>query len=87
MSDPTTANASDAASRAERRWAMVATGCVAIMLAVIVFAGIHWAAMPPSGIEPIDPSTLHVSGEFVEANLGPQIPQHRCSQLVLNRTI
>jgi cytochrome c oxidase subunit 2 len=29
--------------------------------------------MPPSGIEPIDPTTLHVSGEFIEENLGAQM--------------
>ena len=26
--------------------------------------------MPPSRVEAVDPSTLHVSGEFVESNLG-----------------
>jgi cytochrome c oxidase subunit II len=60
----------DAASRAERRWASVAVGCVAVILAVIIFTSIHWSTLPPSGVEPIDPTTLHVSGEFVEANLG-----------------
>jgi cytochrome c oxidase subunit 2 len=60
-------------ARAERRWASVAVGCIAVIVAVIIFTGIHWSAMPPSGIEPIDPTTLHVAGEFVEANLGAQI--------------
>jgi cytochrome c oxidase subunit II len=60
----------DAASRAERRWASVAVGCIVVILTVVIFTSIHWSTMPPSGIEPVDPTTLHVSGEFVEANLG-----------------
>ena len=43
------------------------------LLAIITFTGVHWASMPPSGIEAIDPTTLHVSGEFVEQNLGAQM--------------
>ena len=62
-----------AAERAERRWAMVSVSLIALLLGVVAFTGIHWASMPPSGIEPIDPSSLHVSGEFVEQNLGAQV--------------
>jgi cytochrome c oxidase subunit 2 len=62
----------DAAAVAERRWAIVSVALIVFMLAVIAFTGIHWASMPPSGIEPIDPTTLHVSGEFIEENLGAQ---------------
>ncbi|MFP3758277.1 cytochrome c oxidase subunit II, partial [Cupriavidus sp. SIMBA_020] len=40
------------------------------MVAMVVFTGLHWAMMPPSRVETIDPETLHVSGEFVETNLG-----------------
>ncbi len=60
----------DAAHQAERRWAAVALGLIAMLLGVVAFTGIHWATMPPSGIEPVDPTTLHVSGEFIEQNLG-----------------
>ena len=60
------------AATAERRWAVISVTLIGIVLAVIVFTGIHWASMPPSGIEPIDPARLHVSGEFVEQNLGVQ---------------
>ena len=63
----------DAPTRAERHWASVAIGCIAIIVAAIIFTGIHWSTMPPSGVEPIDPTTLHVSGEFVELNLGARI--------------
>jgi cytochrome c oxidase subunit 2 len=62
-----------AADDAERRWAIVSVGLIGLVLAVIAFTGIHWASMPPSGIEPIDPTTLHVAGEFVEQNLGAQL--------------
>jgi cytochrome c oxidase subunit 2 len=31
---------------------------------------LHWAAMPPVRTETIDPTTLHIAGEFVETNLG-----------------
>ena len=33
---------------------------------MMVFTGLHWASMPPSRVETIDPRTLHISGEFVE---------------------
>jgi len=62
--------APSAAAAAERRWAMVSMALIAGLLGIVVFTGVHWASMPPSGIEPIDPTTLHVAGEFVEANLG-----------------
>jgi cytochrome c oxidase subunit 2 len=63
----------DASVDAERRWAAVSLSLIVALLAVIIFTGIHWASMPPSGIEPIDPTTLHVAGEFVEQNLGAQV--------------
>jgi cytochrome c oxidase subunit 2 len=62
----------DPAARAERRWAIVSAALIAILLGVVAFTGIHWASMPPSGIEPVDPTTLHIAGEFVEQNLGAQ---------------
>ncbi len=62
-----------AAAAAEQRWAIVSISLMGIVIAVIAFTGIHWASMPPSGIEPIDPTRLHVAGEFVERNLGAQM--------------
>jgi cytochrome c oxidase subunit 2 len=60
-------------ARAERRWA-IAVGCVTVFLLVLmVFTGLHWAAMPPSRVETVDPRTLHVAGEFVESNLGTAV--------------
>jgi cytochrome c oxidase subunit 2 len=63
----------NASHTAERRWAIISATLIAFILFVIVFTGIHWAAMPPSGIEPIDPTSRHVSGEFIEPNLGVQV--------------
>ncbi len=63
----------NAADDAERRWALISAGLVIALLGVIAFTGLHWASMPLSAIEPIDPTTLHVAGEFVEQNLGAQM--------------
>ena len=56
---------------AERRWAIAVGVIIASLVAVMVITGLHWAAMPPSRVETIDPRTLHLSGEFVEGQLGP----------------
>jgi len=57
-------------ARFERRWAFVVAAVVAIVFAVIIFTGLHWVAQPPSNVETIDATRLHLAGEFVEANLG-----------------
>ena len=61
------------AARIEQRWAIVMVGIVGVLVAVTIFTGLHWAMMPPSRVETIDPSTLHLSGEFVESNLGSAV--------------
>ena len=58
---------------AERRWGIVVALIIAALVGVMVVTGLHWAAMPPSRVETIDPRTLHLSGEFVEGNLGTSI--------------
>jgi cytochrome c oxidase subunit II len=63
----------DAAGRAERRWAWVVGAIIFLLIAMMVWTGLHWAAMPPSRVETIDPRTLHIRGEFVEANLGTSV--------------
>ena len=68
---PTSGHHSEAVTVvAERRWAIVVGIIIAALVLMMVFTGIHWAAMPPSRVETIDPRTLHISGEFVESNLG-----------------
>ena len=58
---------------AERRWAIVVGLIIVSLILVMVVTGVHWAAMPPSRVETVDPRTLHVKGEFVEANLGTSV--------------
>jgi len=61
------------AAAAERRWALIVGIIIALLVAMMVLTGVHWAAMPPSRVETVDPRTLHISGEFVEANLGTSV--------------
>lgn len=61
------------ANAAERRWALIVGAIIACILAMMVFTGLHWAAMPPSRVETVDVKTLHIAGEFVESNLGSTI--------------
>jgi len=63
-------SAEHVAVAAERRWAIVVGIIIFVLVLMMIVTGIHWSAMPPSRVETIDPRTLHVSGEFVEANLG-----------------
>ena len=63
----------DYVDQSERRWAYVVASVVAIVIAAIIFTGLHWAAQPPSNVETIDPTSLHIAGEFMEANLGTAV--------------
>lgn len=63
-------HAETVAVAAERRWAIVVGIIITVLVLMMVFTGLHWGAMPPSRVETVDPRTLHISGEFVESNLG-----------------
>jgi cytochrome c oxidase subunit 2 len=58
------------AARTERRWATISVVIIVVLTLMAAFAGIHRATMPQAFVETIDPSRLHLSGEFVESNLG-----------------
>lgn len=58
---------------AERRWAVVVGIIIAVIILLMIFAGVHWASMPPSRVETINVRTLHLQGEFVEGNLGTAV--------------
>ncbi|RKE36413.1 cytochrome c oxidase subunit 2 [Paraburkholderia sp. BL23I1N1] len=76
MTNPSTSGnrgSAEIAARIERRWAMLAVGLIAVLVAMVIFSGLHWAAMPPSRVETVRPETLNVSGEFVESNLGSAV--------------
>jgi cytochrome c oxidase subunit II len=63
----------DPGERIERRWAIVAT-CILLLLVVIAtYAGVHQAIMPQPQVQTADPRTLHISGEFIESNLGSEL--------------
>jgi cytochrome c oxidase subunit 2 len=66
-------DAEHVAIASERRWAIVVGIVIAVLVLMMIFTGLHWAAMPPSRVETIDPRTLHLSGEFVESNLGTSV--------------
>ena len=57
-------------SRTENRWVAIMLGMLAVMMAVIVVTGVTHALHPPSNVETVDPTTLHLNGEFAESNLG-----------------
>jgi cytochrome c oxidase subunit II len=61
------------AARYEARWSLAMGGIILLLLATIVFTGVHFASMPPSRVETIDPTTLDLQGEFVEPNLGTAV--------------
>ncbi|MFO1340149.1 MAG: cytochrome c oxidase subunit II [Burkholderiaceae bacterium] len=61
------------AVRAERRWAAIVVSIIGLLVLMMVVTGLHWAAMPPSRVETIDVKTVHLRGEFVEANLGTAV--------------
>lgn len=56
--------------RTELRWSLIVAGAVGVIVTVIVVSSAAMVLHPPSNVETIDPTTLHVSGEFVESNLG-----------------
>jgi cytochrome c oxidase subunit 2 len=57
-------------ARTEKHWLMIMAAMLIVMLVVIVLTGVMGALHPASNVEVIDPQTLHISGEFVESNLG-----------------
>jgi cytochrome c oxidase subunit 2 len=61
------------AERAERRWSHLSIAIVALLVAMATFAGIHQATMPQTHVETVDPSSLHIAGEFTESNLGSAV--------------
>jgi cytochrome c oxidase subunit II len=70
---PAPAGSESVAARFEARWALLMSVVIFMLLAMIVFTGLHWASMPPSRVEVIDASTLHLQGEFIEDNLGTTV--------------
>ncbi len=59
--------------RGELRWGALMLCLVLLIMAAIIFAAISMHVNPPSNREYVDPKTLHLSGEFTEANLGTRV--------------
>jgi len=57
-------------ARTEDRWLTVVLSMLGVMMAIIVVSGALHALHPPSNVETIDATTLHLGGEFAESNLG-----------------
>jgi cytochrome c oxidase subunit 2 len=55
---------------AERRWAIIVSVIIALLVIMMIVTGLQWASMPPSRVETVNVKTLHIDGEFVESNLG-----------------
>jgi cytochrome c oxidase subunit 2 len=60
-------------SRTENRWLVIVLGMLGVMMGIIVATGIADSLHPPSNVETIDPTTLHLGGEFAESNLGTSV--------------
>ena len=56
----------------ERRWVWVTGLIVVTMLASIIYTAFKLHAQPPSNVEIIDSTQLHLTEEFAEDNLGPR---------------
>jgi len=60
----------DLVDRTEKRWLFIMLGMLVLIMVIVVLTVIAHAWHPPSNVEPADPVTLHLQGEFVESNLG-----------------
>jgi cytochrome c oxidase subunit 2 len=56
----------------ERRWAWIATLMVVVMIVIVAWTAVGMKIHPPSNVEPIDSTQLHLTDEFAEDNLGVQ---------------
>lgn len=61
------------AAKAEARWAIFVIAVIALLLGMIAYTSLHWVMMPSKTVETINPTTLHISGEFTEDNLGSAV--------------
>ena len=71
--DPQSEHAEEVAKRAETKWAVLVIAIIVVLIGMMTYMGLHWLTMPASRVETIDPSTLHLAGEFMEENLGSAV--------------
>ena len=73
MTNPDAHQDAEIAERTERRWVTVMVIIMIVLPLMAAYAGIHQATMPQPRVETIDPTRLHLSGEFMESNLGTAV--------------
>jgi cytochrome c oxidase subunit 2 len=56
--------------RLEKRWAAIAVLLVAVMIGIVVYTAVAMGIHPPSNVETIDSTRLHLTPEFAEDHLG-----------------
>ena len=56
--------------RLEGRWAWISVALLTIMMGLVVYTAVALRIHPPSNVEPIDSTRLHLTSEFAEDNLG-----------------
>jgi cytochrome c oxidase subunit II len=66
-------DSSTVAARAEGRWATFAIAILVFIVVLAAIGGIRHSTLPQYQAETIDPSLLHINGEFVESNLGSAV--------------
>jgi cytochrome c oxidase subunit 2 len=71
-SDPHGANGG-VAERAEHRWATISVCIVVLFIGLMMVAGLIHGVMPQANVQIVDPSRLHLAGEFIEPNLGTEV--------------
>lgn len=57
----------------EKKWAQVIIGICALFIGIIMIDALIHNVNAPSNVETIDSASLHLSEEFAEDNLGPQV--------------
>ena len=62
-----------AVARSELRWTAVILATAAVVFVAILYATLALHDQPPGHRETIDPTTMHIGGEFVEDNLGTSV--------------
>ena len=73
MTNPDAHQDAEIAERTERRWTTISVILMIVLPLIAAFAGIRQATMPQARVEIIDPTRLHLSGEFMESNLGTAV--------------
>ena len=70
--------------KTELRWAALVAAIVFVIMGAIVAAAVSMHINPPSNREYVDPKSLHLTGEFTEANLGTSVdPQGQVTTRVI----